>query len=337
MFDISSAKVLKVVVHRVGNKFRDEGVHLSPDESSRSIALEELLLKSFLAPVIRKGQQYELFHESDLNLNTVNHYSSMVFKDNDSFHSSSEALAKHLYSSSTHPNIGGGEFFIILFDDVRVDNSSFQAIGLFRVENKNDYLDVREEHGAISVIEKSGISLDKVQKGAIILAESSQVFVVDSLGQKTKYWIDSFLKVVTSQTPQVCAKVAGAFLKAISNKVESASDALEFGSRVNERLSKSDVLTVADIREISNSFIRTDEVNELLEGVRLKHGLHLEDDLLVESKKLSKYAKEVVTKTRIADGVNLIVSNPYTKIHSIDIKRTRSGYQAVVDIETKED
>lgn len=56
--DISSAKVSKVIVHRVGNKLRDEGIHLSPIECQRSGTLDELLLKSLLAPVARNGQEY---------------------------------------------------------------------------------------------------------------------------------------------------------------------------------------------------------------------------------------------------------------------------------------
>ena len=72
--DISSAKISKVIVHRVGNKLRDEGIHLSPIECQRSGALDDLLLRNLLAPVVRNGQEYYLTHESDISLNTINHY-----------------------------------------------------------------------------------------------------------------------------------------------------------------------------------------------------------------------------------------------------------------------
>lgn len=57
MIDISSAKVAKVIVHRVGNKLRDEGFHLSQAECNRSSTLDELLIRDFLAPVVRRGQE----------------------------------------------------------------------------------------------------------------------------------------------------------------------------------------------------------------------------------------------------------------------------------------
>lgn len=110
MLDISSVKVKKVIVHRVGNKLRDEGFHISPKECPRSRTLDDLLVKSFLAPVVRSGLQYQLSHESDIALNTINHYTNRIFSDPKKFEASSEAIAKHLYACSTHPNVGGGSF-----------------------------------------------------------------------------------------------------------------------------------------------------------------------------------------------------------------------------------
>ncbi|CDL86692.1 nucleoid-associated protein [Xenorhabdus cabanillasii] len=336
MIDISSAKVSKVIVHHVGNKLRDEGFHLSQAECHRSSTLDELLLKDFLAPVIRKGQEYYLTHESDVSLNTVNHYASNVFSNPKTFKESSEAIAKHLYGCSSHPNIGGGEFLIILFEDIRSGAQSLQALGLFRVEGKDDYLDVGEEKGAIQVIERVGISLDKVQKGAVIISNGLKVLAIDNLGQKTKYWIENFLKATPSQTPQKSAQVAGALLKAISNKVETPSNALEFSRQVEELLTESNALSLSDLRKISNNYINNEEVDELLNGARLKYGVSLDDSAPIESKRLARYAKEVVTKSRIAEGVSLLVSNPDAKIHSIDVKPTKSGFRAVVDIQMKE-
>lgn len=333
--DISSAKVSKIIVHRVGNKLRDEGVHLSPAECHRSGTLVELLLKGFLAPVVRSGQEYYLSHESDIALNTVNHYASNVFSNSRNFKECSEAIAKHLYSCSNHPNIGGGEFFVILFDDIRMDGQSIQALGLFRVEGKDDYLDVGEEKGAIQVVERIGISLDKVQKGAIILSNGLNVFAIDNLGQKTKYWIENFLKATPSPTPQKCAQVAGALLKAISNKVETPSDALEFAHQVEDLLAETESLSLSDLRQITRNYLDDEGVEELLNGARLKYGVPLDDEALIESKRLAKYAKDVVTKARIAEGVSLLVSNPNAKISSIDVKSTKSGFRAVVDIQLK--
>lgn len=335
MLDISSAKVKKVIVHRVGNKLRDEGIHISTTECPRSKTLDDLLLKSFLAPVIRSGQQYQLFHESDIALNTINHYANIVFGDSNKFEASSEAIAKHLYACSSHPNIGGGEFLVILFDDIRDKEKSSQAIGLFRVEGKDDYLDVGEVQGAIQVFERIGISLEKIQKGAVILSNGLNVFAIDTLSQKTKYWVENFLKATPSQTPQRCAQVAGALIKAISSKVESPSTALEFARQVEGLLAETDSLSIAELRQVSKNFVEDDEINELLDGIRLKYGVPLDNDVQIETQRLAKYAKDVVTKARIGEGVSLLVSNPDAKISSIEVKSTKSGFRAVIDIQLK--
>ncbi|WP_426345008.1 nucleoid-associated protein [Alcaligenes sp. HNGD-HTN06] len=333
--DISSAKVLKVIVHRVGNKIRDEGLNLSKIECQRSSTLDDLLLRNLLAPVVRNGQEYYLAHESDISLNIINHYAASVFSHREKFKESSEAIAKHLYSCSSHPNIGGGEFIVILFDDIRIDGHVLQALGFFRVETKDDYLDVGEEEGVIRVIERSGISLDKIQKGAIVLSGSLKVLVIDNLSQKTKYWIENFLKASPAQTPKKCAQVAGALLKAISNKVETPSNALEFARQVEDLLTERESLSLTDLRRISKNYIDDESIDKLLVGTRLRYGITLDTDLPIESKRLAKYTKEVVTKARIAEGVSLLVSNPDAKISSIDVKSTKSGFRVVVDIQVK--
>ena len=79
--DLSDAKVQKVIVHRVGNKFRDEGIVFSDSESERSSSLNQLLLRNFLIPVVNRGDEYILTHESDIKLNPIKHYSSLVFEN----------------------------------------------------------------------------------------------------------------------------------------------------------------------------------------------------------------------------------------------------------------
>ncbi|TYB22311.1 nucleoid-associated protein [Aggregatibacter actinomycetemcomitans] len=164
LLDLGVAKVKKLIVHYVGNKFRDEGVVLSNAESEHDATLDELLLKFFLAPVVNSENEYLLSHESDINLNLIKHYSSLIFKDEDEFVSASSAIAKHLYISSTHPNIGGGEFIEILYDGIRINDLEVQAIGLFRIETKNSYLDIKNNHHTINIVEKKEFLLIPFKK-----------------------------------------------------------------------------------------------------------------------------------------------------------------------------
>ena len=54
MIDISSATVERVIVHRVGNKGRDEGFTLSQHETPKSDAISDLILENYLSVTVRR-------------------------------------------------------------------------------------------------------------------------------------------------------------------------------------------------------------------------------------------------------------------------------------------
>lgn len=224
---------------------------------------------------------------------------------------------------------------MILFDNIRLDGSLRQALAMFRIEGKSDYLDVKIKEDAVEVFERSGISLDKIQKGAVAISSSQNVYVIDSLGQKTKYWFDMFLKAVPSKTPQVCAKAAGSFVKAISTKVESPEAALEFSRRLSSTLETSETLTFAEIKKLSSSFLDESQIDEVLTGVSCKIGLDMPDSVDIYSKHLTKYARDVAKKTRISDGISLVISKQDVTIASMEVTNTEHGVRAVIDIEMK--
>ena len=328
LLDLGAAKVKKVIVHHVGNKFRDEGVMLSDTESERDATLDDLLLKFFLAPVVNSENEYLLNHESDINLNLIKHYSSLVFKDENEFVAASSAIAKHLYISSTHPNIGGGEFIEILYDGIRINDLEIQAIGLFKIEAKNSYLDIKNNHHAINIVEKKGISVDSIQKGAVVLSVDNTVFIVDNLGKKTKYWLDSFIKAIPKNTTKKYVQILGSVTKAIANKISLPQEHLNF----SEALANEDILSINKLREISSPFIEKNNFDSIVDGIGVKSGLVVDADFSVEAQKLSKQVKQVISKTSISKGVNIVVTEPDLKISFIDVQDTEFGLRAIIDI-----
>jgi len=332
MIDISTASISKVIVHRIGNKAREEGYQFSPDEAERTTTLDALLVKSYLEPMVDDAQVYQLHHESDLALNTVYHYASAVFNDKEQFKSATENIAKHLYTASTHPNIVGGEFITILFDGVLSTSGSEQALGCFKIEGRSDYLDIAEADGTLSLVERIGISLDKVQKGALILSGGQTVHVIDSLSKKTKYWLETFLNAVPAGTPRVSAKAAGEFLKAVSGKVESPAEAVEFGQKIEEGMAGAESLSLGELKEISKAYVKEDEAEEIMKEVRGTSGLEMEDERPIDTKELKRYTRSVIRRTKIADGINLMLSGGNTQIASVDVEKTDDGLKAVIDI-----
>lgn len=333
MIDISSATVSKVIVHRIGNKVREEGYAFSPKEAARTPTLDALLIKSYLEPMVDDAQVYELHHESDIFLNTVYHYSNQIFSDVETFKASTESIAKHLYTASTHPNIVGGEFITILFDGVLSTDGSSQALGCFKIEGRSDYLDIESDEGSLKLVERIGVSLDKVQKGALILSGGRVVHVIDNLSKKTKYWLETFLHAVPVGTPRVCAKAAAEFLKAVSNKVESPADAVAFGQKVQNGMSGSENLSMGQLKELSKEYIKEEDADVIMEEVRGKSGIDMEDSRDINTKELKRYTRNVVRKTRIAEGINLTLSGGESQVSSVDVQKTEGGLKAVIDIQ----
>lgn len=96
-------------------------------------------------------------------------------------------IAKYLYSVSTHPNISGGELIIILLSDIRVNALITEGLAILKMESRDSYLDIVDERGTIQLMTKSGISLNKIQKGCLILSNGNNLITIDTLSQKTKY------------------------------------------------------------------------------------------------------------------------------------------------------
>jgi hypothetical protein len=133
-----------ISVHHVGNPSINEMYVLSdgPLELKDEI-IPNLLMDYFLKPFEKVNEVYHLTHSSgDLNLNEVHHFVSRIFEQKEKFHGASELIAKFLYKVTTHPNIKGGELYVVYFNKVQIEGNLLDAVGIFKSENKETYLKV---------------------------------------------------------------------------------------------------------------------------------------------------------------------------------------------------
>ena len=190
----------KLVVHKVGSKYKEENIRFSKDILKTDDEIKDLLTKYFLTP-FKSNEYFNFYHESDLNLNEVYHYVSQIFDDPDKLLDQSVNLAKHLYENSTHPNINGGEFYTVYFQDIEFNNEPVDAIGLFKSETRDTFLKVYPKDDNYAIESEQGIDIKKLDKGCLILnLEKENGFIVTSVdklskGEDARYWIDDFLKV----------------------------------------------------------------------------------------------------------------------------------------------
>lgn len=336
MIDVSSTKIEKFVVHHVGNKLREEGYILSSKEADGQEMLNELLLKHYLLPLSQQTDLFEFFHESDLSLNELYRYSTNIFEDKNSFLEQSYSIAKHLYSVSNHPNISGGELIIILFSDIRINSFTVEGLAVLKMESRDNYLDIIGERGTIQLITKSGISLNKIQKGCLILSNGNNVITIDTLSQKTKYWNDSFLKIKPQQTIDACARVGGAILKSVASKISDSLTRISLNKKLEQEIESNASLSLGELINISKEFVDERTVAGIVDGVRGNIGFDLPNELKLDSKALLPYAKKISQKTEITNGVSLIISDSKISIDDFTIEKTSDGFRAVIDMSIKE-
>lgn len=143
-FDLSSARVEKLIIHKVGNKSRDEGFSLSKKEADFNSDIESIFLRSYLRATLKEGQLFGFWHESDLKFNEICSYFNAAILGEIGFLEASVNIAKHLYSSSIHPNISAGDLFVVSFSNLVIDGNVTTGLGVFKTESREAYFNVEE-------------------------------------------------------------------------------------------------------------------------------------------------------------------------------------------------
>jgi len=201
MFNFVDVKLEKLIVHNVGNKSLEEGITFSQQLTKIEIpVVNELLLKYFLTP-FKTAVFYNFSHDTNLALNELFTYTTSVFENQDEFYTQSVNIAKHLYEKSVHAKIKGGEFYVAYLSECLVGDDSFDAIGLFKTENKENFLKVKHQEKSFDVEYESGINTNKLDKGCLIFNTEKEtgykICIFDAVSKNSEaiYWKDDFLKV----------------------------------------------------------------------------------------------------------------------------------------------
>ncbi|MEZ4722116.1 MAG: nucleoid-associated protein [Flavobacteriales bacterium] len=206
MHDFSAATIKKMVIHYVGNKGLNERLVLS-DHHVRSLAVEEEeILNRYFLKSFQNDEYHSFSHHTDLEMNEVYNYAHELFLTSVNFIEASKKLAAHLFESTIHPRIKGGEFYVLAFDDVVYDGEVVQAVGLYKSEQKSMFMSVEQGEETFDISLDRGIDIKKLDKGCIVFnVKPDEGFVVlthDQLskGDEAQYWKDDFLGVKAVST-----------------------------------------------------------------------------------------------------------------------------------------
>jgi hypothetical protein len=198
MLEFSEVQLGELIVHQVGNKLQEEGCTFSKSPLPLDDEhLSGLLLKYFLTPF--KGSEFHHFHhDSDLALHELNSYCRRLFEEPDSLVEQSTNMAQHLYNQSMHHKVKAGELYVCYLRNCVVDGELMDAIGLFKSETKDTFLQVNPSGDHFSISADTGININKLDKGCLVFNTDQEsgyrVAIVDTTNrEEARYWREDFL------------------------------------------------------------------------------------------------------------------------------------------------
>ncbi len=305
--EIGESVVQAIILHKVGNRLRDEPLVLTDQCFSITDSISNVILGGYLRGIVSDKNQYILGHESDITLNDVAHHVSGFFAKKISFVELSQNLASHLYSSAHHPNIAPGDLFVILFEKLKVDGVYQSAIGIYKSESKQQYLSART-NGDIQQLEvSSGINPDLIDKGVLVINGSTVIYAIDRLSSRTKYWIEDFLRAKQLPNASTKSAVATGIIEKIREKIENPMARQEFSRDIIALCADKDQVRGEDMKEVADRYVAPKVWETELDKLVERKGLIDAGEITVPAKSLQLKLKRLFNRIALGYDVGLIV------------------------------
>jgi hypothetical protein len=191
-----------LVVHRVGNKSKMDGLFLSPHGLELDSGIKSLLLNYFLDS-FKEVIPFYRFSAIENEENTMLEIAKSVFDNPNTFYQQSCKLSEFQHEVAVHPKIKSGEVYVTYFKNVKFDGESVDAVGIFKSENKETYLKIYETSDRnLEVERQDGVNIKKLDKGCMIYNTAKddgyRVQVVDKTSAKSevaRFWEKDFLNI----------------------------------------------------------------------------------------------------------------------------------------------
>jgi hypothetical protein len=188
-----------ICINFVGNQTHHEALVTTDEEAILDDEMKELLKNYFLKP-FKTDILFEFYDDLKLENNQVYNSVQEIFKNPAEIASHSSKLANLLFEASINPRTKGGEFYICYFNNVILKGESCDAIGFFKSENKDTFLQISPKNENFFLETAKGINLNKLDKGCVIFNNDEEngytLSIVDGTSKaEASYWMDEFLQV----------------------------------------------------------------------------------------------------------------------------------------------
>ena len=218
---------------------------------------QEILKEFFLKPFVNKKNEYVFSHHINIKYNVAYQTILNMFQGAE-FAQSSVSLYKHLQAMSISPTIKDGDVFIVKIEDILINNTYYEGIGIIKIEKKNEFIEtIVNSQGNLQISIKKGFSANKIDKACLVIftEHTPKVLIVDN-SKDTKFWKDDFLGVVPcNNSYNNSHNVIEVFTDFVVNKLGkenqlSKSEQVHIINKCSEILSNAEDVNLAEISKL---------------------------------------------------------------------------------------
>lgn len=313
MLKTINANILKATLQRVGNKLTQELSYTTQEEIVFTEE-EEALLKTFFLRSLKSSNDLMRFsHHVSLDYNTIYDNSKQYFDQQISFIEYSNTILHHLFEKSNHPQIKTGELFVIHFDGFQFDDMATEAIGIFKIENKVDYLKFHHQENDLDFTINKGVKLQKIDKGCLIIptqvSDGYRVISIDNNSYDTNYWKKSFLGLEEVRNDSYQTKHHLHLLSSFSNTLVENSDTFtqkEFISQGIQLFNDHEVMSKDLLEEaLLSPFEVVDSYTQFRDQYNKEHNLDLEEHFTVSGNTLKKEKRKIRNQINLDTNIQI--------------------------------
>lgn len=292
MIVATDAYISEIVCHRfsVDNSYDILSCNKTKVNNDDNVSLKSILLDAFAS----HNEVFEFVHDIDIDLNVLRKIVKEYW-DVEDLLSTSKDIYHHLKEVAIHPKIKDGELVLAKFEDIQIENSYYEALGIYKIEQKESFMEIDiNSEGAASVRILSGVLSKNIDKACLIVfaKEEPWVFVVDKNNKDTQYWIDDFLHVRQrkdefSNTQNVMAMAKNFVTKELPKTFEvSKADQIDLLNKSLQFFKEKDTF---DMEEFAHEVIEQPEVIDSFHAY--KRNYESENDIVIDDNfAISNYA-----------------------------------------------
>lgn len=255
--------------------------------------LDSTVLKDFfIKPFSSQKGEYGFSHPVSLDYNIV-FQSAVGLLENGDFVKCSQDIFRHLQSVSTLPTIKDGDIFVAKVEDIIMNDSYYEGLGIFKIESKSDFIETFvDSKGNMQFSLKSGFPSNRIDKACLIVFSSEKpiCYLIDR-SKDTKFWRQDFLGLVPRITDYTQSKSTLQMFKSFIeerlpdiSKVTKAEQ-VNMINKCSELMKKTEMLNINDAAH--SLFNDTKIVNQFAEyrkAFEQKENLTLQDSFGVDKK-----------------------------------------------------